>query len=106
MNNKAFHEKVFLIFLLNIFRISCLMVVLERSKEYCIIKDIEAGDTLKFSYMVSGEKEDLINVQLMENEYKILYLNKDPDFGFRDNDDFSYDVLYRSKLKNNLLNVF
>ena len=72
MINKAFHERVFLIILLNVFRISCLMVVLERSKEYCIIKDIEAGDTLKISYMVSGEKEDSIDVQLMENEYKLL----------------------------------
>jgi hypothetical protein len=72
------------------------MVVLERSKEYCINKDIEARDTLKFSYMVSGEKEDSIDVQLMENEYKLLYSNKDPDFGFRDNDDFSYNVLFSS----------
>ena len=96
MTYKVSHERVFLIILLDIFQISCLMVVLERSKEYCIIKEIEAGDRLRFSYMVSGEKEDSIDVQLVENEYKSLYSNKDPDFGFKDNDDFSYDVLYSS----------
>lgn len=104
MINKAFHERAFLIILLNIFRISCLMVVLERSKEYCIIKDIEAGDTLKFSYMVSGEKEDSIDVQLKENEYKMLYSNKDPEFGFKDNDSFSFDILFRSNFNLKFLN--
>lgn len=98
MINKAFYERVFLVLLVNIFRVSCLMVVLERSKEYCIMKDIEAGDTLKLSYMVSGEKEDSIDVQLLENEYKLIYSNKDPDFGFRDTEDFSYDVIFRSKI--------
>lgn len=97
MFNIKIYESILLIILFNIFGISCLMVVLERSKEYCINKDIEAGDTLKFSYMVSGEKEDAIDVQLKENENKLLYRNKDLDLGFKDNDDFSYDVLYGSK---------
>ena len=96
MNKKAFNERIFLVLLLNVFRISCLMVVLERSKEYCIIKDIEAGDALKFSYMVSGEKEDSINVRLMENENKLIYSNKGPNSDFKDSDDFSYNVLFKS----------
>jgi len=73
------------------------MVVLERNKEYCINKDIESGDTLKFSFMVSGEKEDSIDIQLKRND-KVVYSNQDSNNRFKDNDDFSIDVYSKSIL--------
>ncbi len=95
--NKNYILNVVLFILLNICHISCLMVVLERNKEYCINKDIESGDTLKFSFMVSGEKEDSIDIQLKRND-KVVYSNQDSNNRFKDNDDFSIDVYSKSIL--------
>ena len=67
------------------------MIVLKRNKEYCINKNVDFLDVLNGSYMVSGEREDLIHIQLF-NENKVLYDNKEENYGYKPNDDFSFDV--------------
>jgi hypothetical protein len=47
--------------------------------------------------MVSGEKEDSIDIQLKRND-KVVYSNQDSNNRFKDNDDFSIDVYSKSIL--------
>jgi len=98
MIKTKFNGKVLIFSLLNFIHISCLMVVLERGKEYCINKDIDSGDTLRFSFMVSGEKEDSIDIKIHENDFKLIYSNKESERGYKDYDDFSYDIIFKSKI--------
>jgi hypothetical protein len=67
------------------------MIVLQRNKEYCINKKVQFLDILNFSYMVSGEREDLIHIQLV-NENKILYDNQEENYGYKPNDDYYLEV--------------
>ena len=87
----------FSLLLILFFEISSLMVVLERNKEYCIIKDVDAIDTLKISYMVSGEKEDSINIQLKDSDDIIYYNNQEKNSIYKDSGEFSLNVNNKSK---------
>ena len=54
-------------------------------------------DVINGSFVVSGEKEDLIHIQLF-NENKILYDNQEENSGYKPNDEFTFDVDYSGKL--------
>ena len=91
MQNNFLKKTNILLLLINLININCLMIVLKRNKEYCINKNVDFLDVLNGSYMVSGEREDLIHIQLF-NENKVLYDNKEENYGYKPNDDFSFDV--------------
>lgn len=59
---------ILLIIIINILQIKSIMIVLQINKEYCVIKEIKFLDVINFSYMVSGEREDLINIKFFKEK--------------------------------------
>lgn len=55
-----------ILYLLN--TVTGLMVILEKKKVFCIRKDVTKGDTVQFSYIVSGDEnvEKNVNVTMTE----------------------------------------
>lgn len=54
-----------------------LMVILDDGKEFCVYKDLLTADTLKFSYMVSGDEsiEKGVNVRVLDINKRVMYNN-------------------------------
>lgn len=94
---KKCKRQILLGIIFKIYYVYSLMVVLEKNREYCISKDVTAGDLIKASYMVSGEKEDSIQIQLKENNFILLYTNKKAKDIYKDNDDISHEVNFNCK---------
>ena len=65
----------FLILYLIILKINSLMISLNNYNMYCINKQLDSADTIKGSFICSGEKEDLIHVYLKNDNNEILYNN-------------------------------
>ena len=93
-----FSISILLILITNLIKINSIIIVLQRNKEYCINKKVKFLDVLNFSYMVSGEREDLIHIQLF-NENKILYDNQEENYGYKPNDDYNLEIDNTGEIK-------
>lgn len=63
------------IFILLLTGASSLMIITSKGKENCLTKTIKRDDTLRFSYMISGQNEDSVYVTLKFSD-NLIYSNQ------------------------------
>lgn len=77
----------------------CLMIILEKAKEFCILKELIAQDVMKFSFIVSGNEdvEKSVSVKLYDIDRRVLYSNALSDNNFLSKGDGEAKVNSNSK---------
>lgn len=73
---------LFTFLLLNIQLISSILIETGKKDRYCFYKNVDQGDTVHLSYIISGENEEKVNAILIdENQNRILYEQHNSDSG-------------------------
>jgi hypothetical protein len=85
----------FLILLIFLSTTNSLMIVLEKNKEYCADKEINSGDSIKASYMITGKKQDQVKVTLRGPHSMDYYTNViESENIFKSSDDITLSIEY------------
>jgi hypothetical protein len=72
-----------------------LMIVLEKNIEYCADKEINSGDSIKASYMITGKKQDQVKVTLKGPHSMDYYTNViENESIFKSSDDINLSIEY------------
>lgn len=88
-------QNSFLIILVLFSTTNSLMIVLEKNREYCADKEINSGDSIKASYMITGKKQDLVKVTLRGPHSMDYYTNSiENENIFKSSDDINLPIEY------------
>ncbi len=68
-----------------------LMIVLHKNNQLCIDKEIDSDDTIKISFMFSGDKQD-VNEAILKGPHSLVHYSNKLDNKFKPNDEFSLKV--------------
>jgi hypothetical protein len=70
-----------------------LMIVLQKNHQLCIDKEIDSDDTIKISFIFSGNKQD-VNEAILKGPHSLIHYSNKLENKFKPNDDFSLKVQY------------
>jgi Zn/Cd-binding protein ZinT len=104
---------IFLVIFSLIYKISNLMVGLDKLKSFCLNKEVKVADTLQGSFVCTGEQEDLLYVSIKNKQGEIVYNNTGLSNKYDYKGDFSvsaqpgnYTYCFESKAKTDLIVSF